>query len=86
MDKAEAESRCKELKALCGAIIKNPIMDEVTDPDNVWWGFRAVKKDGTTFHVWVKGDDEGNYPGALDIEKIPRNRQQYKDAEQEVTP
>lgn len=83
MDELTAKFWCNEIKKLCGATIKNPIMDAVTEPGNVMWGFRAEKRDGTTFNVWVQGDAEGNYPGALEIDTFPPagKRPGYKDAE-----
>ena len=70
MDKTTAQFWLNEIKKLHGAKIITGIMDETTDPGNVWWGFRAEKK-GTTFNVWVQGDEEGNYPGALAIDEYP---------------
>jgi len=82
-DKTTALFWANEIKKLCGATIKNPIIDETTDPDNVWWGSRAVKRDGTEFKVWVQGDEEGNFPGALAIDTYPPagKHPRYKDAE-----
>jgi hypothetical protein len=83
MDKTTALFWLNEIKKLHGARIVKGIMDTDTDPDNVWWGFQAVKKDGTSFNVWVQGDDEGNYPGALSIDTYPpaSKRPGHKDAE-----
>jgi hypothetical protein len=51
-------------KRLAGAVI----LGGMITPDGEAWGFEVELKDGTTKHVWVDCDPEGNGPGWLAID------------------
>ena len=53
----------KVIPSLIGGII----IEAFTDKDKEFFGF-TVKKGKKTLKVWVDGDEEGNYCGALKVE------------------
>lgn len=52
-------------------LIGGTVVGVFTDPNGEYWGV-DVLHNGTTLHIWVNCDPEGNGPGAFDIESIER--------------
>ncbi len=58
------EAEIRQAHQLVGGVIEAVLE---TPPIEPGFGLR-VRKGGTTFHVWVDCDPEGNGPGHLEIE------------------
>lgn len=56
------------LSQLKGCTISRPIVDESTDP--AFFGLEIIPPSGERIALWFLQDDEGNGPGAFEIETL----------------
>jgi hypothetical protein len=58
-----------QLRQVCGGVVERPI---VTPPDEdgvEFFGLQIRLPHGESRVLWILGDEEGNMPGAVEIEK-----------------
>ena len=71
MNKQEVEYQAHEAKALIGAKVLDVVTDICSTVDYPLpsWGFYMELADKSRVYVWVNADEEGNGPGAIEVQK-----------------